>query len=345
MNYCPKCGKPLTDGEICSCDQNPTASPFPDPAQSGSSPYLDEPGAFDPQGTPVQNVRQGTPPPPGYYQNPQPNYYQTPPPNQPGQGYQYQYQPGTPPPQKKGPNGCLIAALVCIPVFLVIAAVLAAIFVPAMIGYMKKSRSANANALAKQLYQAAMTVCTDLDSQDVNLSGYFICGEYSDGVTDVNLTEFRESMKSYLGTEIDGSYFVVVEGGSCTYACVLTDDGDYGTYPQTSAPLEVTLYTGDSVEANDCTLSDVYNNAKEHYGYDLSFDDEDWNDYDWGQWEDFDWEDFDWEDYDSEDFDWKNWYYDEDAHEWRYDDSGQAPTGETAANETVPIDTRDAKAA
>ena len=347
MNYCPNCGRPLADGEVCTCQNTqqipppqPTASPFPDPTQT--SPYIEQPGGFDTQGTPVENVQQGTPPPQGYYQNPQPNYYQTPPPNQPGQNYQYQYQPGAQPPQKKGPNGCLIAALICIPIFLVIVAVLAAILVPAMLGYMKKAKSAKANDLAKQLYRAASTAAVDLDEKGVNLDGYFICGEYSDGVTEVNLTEFRETMESYLDAEFDCTYFVVVEGGSCTYACVQTDDGDYGTYPLTSEPREVTLYTADSVEADDYTLSDVYNNAKDNYGYDYSYDDEledyDWEDYDWEQWEDFDWDDYEF----------GNWYYDEDAGEWRYDESAQDATNETTektTDETVPIDTHDAAAA
>ena len=244
MNYCPNCGRPLADGEVCNCNQNaqqipppqPTSSPFPDPAQTGSSPYMDQPGGFDPYGTPVQNTQQGTPPPQGYYQNPQQNYYQNPQGQpyqnqQPGPGYQYQYQPGVQPPQKKGPNGCLIAALICIPIFLVIAAVLVAIIVPAMIGYTKKAKSASANALAKQLYNAAMTAAVDLDSQGVNMAGYFICGEFSDGVTEVNLTEFRETMETYLDEDFDCTYFVVVEDGSCTYACIQTEDGDYGTYP------------------------------------------------------------------------------------------------------------------
>ena len=356
MNYCPNCGRPLADGEVCNCNQNaqqipppqPTSSPFPDPAQTGSSPYMDQPGGFDPYGTPVQNTQQGTPPPQGYYQNPQQNYYQNPQGQpyqnqQPGPGYQYQYQPGVQPPQKKGPNGCLIAALICIPIFLVIAAVLVAIIVPAMIGYTKKAKSASANALAKQLYNAAMTAAVDLDSQGVNMAGYFICGEFSDGVTEVNLTEFRETMETYLDEDFDCTYFVVVEDGSCTYACIQTEDGDYGTYPLTSAPREVMLYTGDSVEADECDLSDVYNNAKTNYGYDFSYDD-DFDDY----LDDYDWENFDWDDYDSEDFDWENWYYDDDAEEWRYDDSGQAPTNGNSVNptdETVPLDTRGAAAA
>ena len=60
-------------------------------------------------------------------------------------------------------------------VVIAIIGVLAAILVPAMLGYVKKSKITTANTTAKSIYNAFNSSLTDMDSEDVkikNLNGY-----------------------------------------------------------------------------------------------------------------------------------------------------------------------------
>ena len=52
-------------------------------------------------------------------------------------------------------------------VVIAIIGVLAAILIPAMLGYIKRSKITNANAAAKQIYTACSSAITDLDAEDM----------------------------------------------------------------------------------------------------------------------------------------------------------------------------------
>ena len=53
-------------------------------------------------------------------------------------------------------------------VVIAIIGVLAAILIPAMLGYIKRSKITNANAAAKQIMTACASAITDIDAEDVN---------------------------------------------------------------------------------------------------------------------------------------------------------------------------------
>lgn len=56
-------------------------------------------------------------------------------------------------------------------VVIAIIGVLAAILVPAMMGYVKKSKITSANSAAKSIYTGAQSAITDLNAEDANMSG------------------------------------------------------------------------------------------------------------------------------------------------------------------------------
>ena len=56
-------------------------------------------------------------------------------------------------------------------VVIAIIGVLAAILVPAMMGYVKKSKITSANAAAKSIYTGAQSAITDLNAEDENMTG------------------------------------------------------------------------------------------------------------------------------------------------------------------------------
>ena len=56
-------------------------------------------------------------------------------------------------------------------VVIAIIGVLAAILVPAMMGYVKKSKITSANSAAKSIYTGAQSAITDLNAEDENMSG------------------------------------------------------------------------------------------------------------------------------------------------------------------------------
>ena len=57
-------------------------------------------------------------------------------------------------------------------VVIAIIGVLAAILVPAMLGYVRKSKITTANTTAKSVYNAFNTALVDLDSQDVKIASF-----------------------------------------------------------------------------------------------------------------------------------------------------------------------------
>ena len=237
MPFCQNCGRKLAEGEICSCTQN--ASPYITPLggmpAQNPSPFPSSEQSQNPQGQPYP------------YQNPQ------------GQPYQYQYpQNAQQQPQKKSHIGCLIAALVCISVSI---GALAAILVPATLGYVKKAHNASANSAAKSVYQSASSALADLDEEGKKVSGTYILSNFrNDSNAPFDTKAFAEKFSAYYTESDTISYFVVVKNGTCTYAAVKLDSfDDLGTYPYTSAVNEVTLYDGESV--TDYTIDEVYADA------------------------------------------------------------------------------------
>ncbi|HAJ96195.1 MAG TPA: hypothetical protein DCO72_00430 [Ruminococcus sp.] len=111
-------------------------------------------------------------------------------------------------------------------VVIAIIGVLAAILVPSMLGYVKKSKVSAANSNAKSLYDAANTACVELDTQGTPVE---------DGDLDAKAGDeaFVGQVKEYFNgvTEL-GTATVRVENHMAVAALCTDKGGTYtGTYP------------------------------------------------------------------------------------------------------------------
>ena len=198
MNFCPNCGKMLADNEVCNCTGGATAS---------SNGIPTPPPAPAPEINNTQNV--------------------------------YNNINGAQPKKKKSIG--LILLLIFIPIILIIliiGGILAAILLPTMNGYVKKSKITSQNASASSVYKGASSALTEMDIAGNNVGGYFIIA--SDKSKNVNvptdkfdLNEFYTQMDSYYADNSNCEWFVVCYSGTATYAASAESWSDkvVGTYP------------------------------------------------------------------------------------------------------------------
>ncbi len=122
-------------------------------------------------------------------------------------------------------------------VVIAIIGVLAAILVPSMLGYVKKSKIQSANTTASSVYKALNSALTELDEEDADLPAD---GEHTinkDGFSDdedassFDADEFFASVEQYfsdIAKVKEGSCFL--EDGMCV-ATAVSSGKYYGTYP------------------------------------------------------------------------------------------------------------------
>ncbi len=119
-------------------------------------------------------------------------------------------------------------------VVIAIIGVLAAILVPAMLGYVRKSKITTANTTAKSIYNAYNTALVDMDTIDKTPSGWE--GTHSGSDFSSASTGFNGVVYGYF-TDISkvSTFYVKEESGACTGCGVLT--GKYpGAYPKAWTP-------------------------------------------------------------------------------------------------------------
>jgi type IV pilus assembly protein PilA len=117
-------------------------------------------------------------------------------------------------------------------VVIAIIGVLAAILVPAMLGYVKKSKVTTANTTAKSLYNAVNTALVDLDSEDVNIAGFdgTVTSFTGTGSLDVKVQNYFSDIKKFEAKSQNG-VAALISGGQCT--AVGVNNGKYGgSYPK-----------------------------------------------------------------------------------------------------------------
>ena len=113
-------------------------------------------------------------------------------------------------------------------VVIAIIGVLAAILVPSMLGYIRKSKINAANSTAAQVHKAANTALTELDEEGGTMP--------ADGPTTHNkgdgmTGDFLEKIGKYMDDADKCDFAVQVHMGSCVAAAASQDGKYYGTYP------------------------------------------------------------------------------------------------------------------
>lgn len=129
-------------------------------------------------------------------------------------------------------------------VVIAIIGVLAAILVPSMLGYVKKSKVSSANTTASSIYKALNTALTDMDGEGVDMGGTYIitysheaafsatsafsgtpARTASDGVTLAQKVHnyFEDINKCTISAQIDG--------GTCKAVGCATDSTYVGSHP------------------------------------------------------------------------------------------------------------------
>ena len=132
---------------------------------------------------------------------------------------------------RKNVKGFTLVELI---VVIAIIGVLAAILVPSMLGYVRKSKVSSANTSAKNCYDAINTTLVELDSESKVLEGE----EQGDDV-DIQEWAYADRVQNYF--DIKNSKLSEVKAKITGFACegvMIKDTGNYyGGYP-TPAPNE-----------------------------------------------------------------------------------------------------------
>lgn len=125
-------------------------------------------------------------------------------------------------------------------VVIAIIGVLAAILVPSMLGYVRKSKISSANTAASNVYKAINSALTELDEEGIDVSGLYVLtctdGTWAAQVPKLNDTEsmetFNKKVKNFF-SDIEkiqkGS--AQLAGGACVAVATAQDSTYTGTYP------------------------------------------------------------------------------------------------------------------
>ncbi len=130
-------------------------------------------------------------------------------------------------------------------VVIAIIGVLAAILVPSMLGYVRKSKVTSANTTAKTFYDAVATAIIEADSEGEDIPGSFaitnsasgaaggliVAAEESDSTATTLDDDFHDRVLRYFdGLDTLDAYAATIEGDAITAAAI--QDGSYfGSYP------------------------------------------------------------------------------------------------------------------
>lgn len=180
------------------------------------------------------------------------------------------------PQKKKSSVPIILIILISIVIaVLFIGGILAAILVPSMIGYTKKSKTAAINSKASTLCKSYNAALAEMDEQDYNTNGYFIISSEKKGnlifeipdeyyeLKSFDASVLESKSKVYRSEELDEyEWFVVIENGMCKYAaCSDKWHSNYtGSYPPGSVNYGPTFYNNGTSDKN-ADLQDLYDYA------------------------------------------------------------------------------------
>lgn len=149
-------------------------------------------------------------------------------------------------------------------VVIAIIGVLAAILIPAMLGYVKKSKVTAANSSAASLYDAINTVLTELDEEGED-TGAIKSISYKKGDASVTVTtaidggEVYKSIKEYFNDVNKVDFESTCDGGVCIAVACKQDSTYTGTKPIVVTKKNYKDYQNDLAKA----LTDAEKKAKD----------------------------------------------------------------------------------
>lgn len=116
-------------------------------------------------------------------------------------------------------------------VVIAIIGVLAAILVPAMLGYVKKSKINAANTDCKTIITTWNSAIEEMDENDITIpDGWYSNKLEEEGVTADDLKNIKEYLGYYSDAALSAKYQVCIKGGSAV-ASVSKNGKYFGTYP------------------------------------------------------------------------------------------------------------------
>ena len=133
-------------------------------------------------------------------------------------------------------------------VVIAIIGVLAAILVPSMLGYVRKSKVSSANSTASSIYKAVNSALTELDEEGVDIGGTIVLNKTvgvgsttwsitatsnSAITTAANKSSLEKKILNFFSDlkKVKGAAVAVIEDGSCVAVGVCLDSTYTGTYP------------------------------------------------------------------------------------------------------------------
>ena len=133
-------------------------------------------------------------------------------------------------------------------VVIAIIGVLAAILVPSMLGYVRKSKVSAANTAAKNCYDAVNTTLVELDTK-----GDVTAADLTDAACDITKWTYVENVKQYFDVTGLKSATANINGFACMGVCVV-DKSDYvGGYPNAAPTPEKENKEWDITKASKAT--------------------------------------------------------------------------------------------
>jgi len=139
-------------------------------------------------------------------------------------------------------------------VVIAIIGVLAAILVPAMLGYVRKSKITTANTTAKSIFNAMNTSLVDMDSEDIALPSSGTVAPQSGATFASGSATLNTKVVSYFSDiEKVNSFAYAIDGGACVGVGVMS--GVYpGAYPKA---MTVDYYKNSSCWASTYTAANA----------------------------------------------------------------------------------------
>ena len=143
-------------------------------------------------------------------------------------------------------------------VVIAIIAVLAAILVPAMLGYIRKSKVSSANSAAATLYKGINTALTELDEA----GGFVAAAEYETLALDSEITnkptdfDFEKSVKKFAKIPTGATIAYTIDSQACISAAMAVNNTYTGTYPSGIVNADnYPTYSGNASLANSAAAS------------------------------------------------------------------------------------------